>query len=131
MADQVAFAGTEWVAQLTEAFADLPDQAGATAVVEHTATGGPDGQVVYWTSFEDGRLVAAGTGRHADPTVTMTSPYTLAAHLATGGVDPSVAFMQGRTKVAGDQAALLRVLSVMATPAYRAAAARIADHTAI
>ena len=129
MAERVAFAGAEWAARLTDAYAGLPAQAGATAVVDHTGTGGPDGEVAYWTAFEDGRLVAAGAGHHADPTVTMTSPYTLASRLATGAADPSVAFMQGRTKVAGDQGALLRVLAVMATPAYRAATAHVADHT--
>jgi len=130
VADEAAFGAADWAAGLADAYGDLPASDGATAVVEHTGTGGPDGAVVYWTAFEDGRLVAAGAGHHADPTVTMTSPYTLAAQLATGAADPSVAFMQGRTKVAGDQAALLRVLAVMATPAYRAATARVADRTA-
>ena len=59
----------------------------------------------------------------------MTSPYTLAARLATGEADPSAAFMQGRTKVAGDQAALLRLLPLMATPEYRTATALVAGRT--
>jgi hypothetical protein len=59
----------------------------------------------------------------------MTSPYTLAGQLAVGAADPSVTFMQGRTKVAGDQAALLKVLATMATPEYRAATAALAGRT--
>lgn len=129
MPAEVSFASADWVALLADAYADLPERPGATAVVDHTATGGPDGEVGYWTAFEDGRLVGAGAGHHAEPTVTMTSPYTLAGHLATGDADASVAFMQGRTKVAGDQAALLRVLALMATPAYRVATTEVARRT--
>jgi predicted lipid carrier protein YhbT len=129
VAAEVAFAGAGWVALLTEAYDDLPARPGATAVVEHTATGGPDGEVSWWTAFVDGRLVDAGAGHHPDPTVTMTSPYTLAARLATDAADPSAAFMQGRTKVGGDQAALLRVLALMATPEYRTASGVVAGRT--
>ena len=129
MAAEVVFAGAEWVALLAEAYGDLPARPGATAVVEHTASGGPHGEASWWTAFVDGRLVDAGTGHHPDPTVTMTSPYTLAARLATGAADPSAAFMQGRTKVGGDQAALLRVLALMATPEYRTASGVVAGRT--
>lgn len=125
----LAFAGANWVALLADAYGHLPTRPGATAVVEHTATGGPDGEVRWWTAFVDGRLVDAGAGHHPDPTVTMASPYTLAARLATGEADPSAAFMQGRTKVGGDQAALLRVLALMATPEYRTASDVVAGRT--
>lgn len=124
-----AFASEGWVALLPDAYHDLPARPGATAVVEQTATGGPDGEVSYWIALDDGRVVGAGAGHHASPDVTMTSPYTLARRLAVGEVDASVPFMQGRTKVAGDQGALLRVLATMATDAYRRAAASLADRT--
>jgi hypothetical protein len=54
--------------------------------------------------------------------VLVTMPYELAAAVAREDVELSAAFMQGRAKVAGDQAALLRLLALTATPAYRAAA---------
>ena len=130
MAEELAFAEPEWAASLPDAYRSLPPRPGVTAVVEHTATGGPAGEVSYWTAFEDGRLVGAGAGRHDAPTVTLTSPYTLARQLAVGDADPSVTFMQGRTKVAGDQKALLRVLAMTATSEYRAATAAAADRTA-
>lgn len=131
MAAELTFAAADWVALLAGAYGDLPTRPGATAVVEHTATGGPDGEVTWWTAFVDGRLVDAGVGHHPEPTVTMTSPYTLASRLATGGADPSAAFMQGRTKVSGDQAALLRVLALMATPEYRTATGAVAERTRV
>jgi predicted lipid carrier protein YhbT len=129
VAADLAFAAADWVALLAAAYGDLPTRPGATAVVEQTASGGPDGEVTWWTAFVDGRLVDAGVGHHPEPTVTMTSPYTLASRLATGAADPSAAFMQGRTKVSGDQAALLRVLALMATPEYRTATGVVAERT--
>jgi hypothetical protein len=129
VAAELTFAGADWVALLAAAYGDLPARPGATAVVEHTATGGPDGEVSWWTAFVDGRMVDVGVGHHPEPTVTMTSPYTLASRLATGAADPSAAFMQGRTKVGGDQAALLRVLALMATPGYRTATGVVAGRT--
>lgn len=125
------FGSAGWVALVAEAFRGLPERPGATAVVDHTASGGPTGELGWWTAFVDGRLVAAGAGHHHAPTVSMASPYALAADLATGREDPSVAFMQGRTKVAGDQGALLRVLATMATPAYHRAAVGLARLTRV
>lgn len=125
------FGSVEWVALVVEAYRGLPERPGATAVVDHSAPGGPAGELGWWTAFEDGRLVAAGAGHHRAPDVSMASPYRLAVDLATGREDPSVAFMQGRTKVAGDQGALLRVLATMATPAYHRATADLARRTRV
>jgi SCP-2 sterol transfer family len=124
-----AFATEAWVAGLPDAFGDLPPAAGATGVVEHTVTKPSGRAVVYWTEFADGRLTAAGTGPRPDADVTMTSPQDVAAAVASGAVEPSVAFMQGRTKVGGDQATLLRLLAVTATPEYRLATSRLAAST--
>jgi hypothetical protein len=125
-----SFASEAWVAALPDAYGDLPPAVGATGVVEHTVTS-PSGRaaVVYWTEFADGRIAAAGMGARPDADVTMTSPRDVAAAVASGEVEPSVAFMQGRTKVGGDQAALLRLLAVTATPEYRLATARLAGST--
>ena len=65
----------------------------------------------------------------APPLVTITSPMALAVDVAAGDLEPAAAFMQGRAKVAGDQAALLRVLALMATPEYRVAARTVEGAT--
>lgn len=129
MGGEVAFLGPAWHALLPDAYADLPPRAGADVVVEHTVTGAPGGDVTYWTAFENGRLVASGTGARPDATVTITVPYGLAVEVATGDLEASAAFMQGRAKVGGDQAALLRLLALTATPAYRVATRRLAGRT--
>ena len=137
MAATVEFLSAAWVERYRAAAADLPERPGATARVEQVVTGTPDGDVGWWATFVDGRVVDAG--RHdvapdvadlvaappapdAPPLVTITSPAALAVAMAGGDVEPAAAFMQGRAKVAGDQAALLRVLAMMATPEYRVAA---------
>jgi hypothetical protein len=131
MATTVAFLSAGWVAELPVAYGGLPAREGASGVVQATVTGGPDGDVTWWTVHADGRVVAAGLGERPDATVTVTAPYPVAADLATGALAPSAAFMQGRAKVAGDQAALLWLLAATATPAYREATAELAGRTRV
>jgi alkyl sulfatase BDS1-like metallo-beta-lactamase superfamily hydrolase len=131
MVASVAFASDAWVALLADTYGALPPVEGVDAVVEHTVTGGPEGDVAYWVELNAGRLTAAGVGPRPDATVTMTAPYGVAASVATGEVEASASFMQGRTKVAGDQAMLLCLLAVTATPEYRVATARLADRTTV
>jgi predicted lipid carrier protein YhbT len=131
MAGEVTFLSPEWVAALPDAFRDLPRRADVTLTVEHTVTGGPDGPVTYWVAYEEGRPVATGLGPAADAAVTMTAPHAVAVEVAQGQVDASTTFMQGRTKVGGDQAALLRLLAVTATPEHRAATGRLAARTGV
>ncbi len=125
----VEFLSEDWVALQRELGAALPDRPGASARVQYTVTGAP-GEVVYWLAWEDGRVVDGGLGPDPGADVTLTTPRALAAELAAARVEPSVAFMQGRMKTSGDQAALLRVLAVTATPEFEAAVLASAERTA-
>jgi hypothetical protein len=129
MTGEVAFLADGWHGLVRDAYADLPPRSGADVVVEHTVTGAPGGDVTWWAAFEHGRLVDGGTGTRPDAAVRVTAPYDLAADVATGRVEASVAFMQGRAKVRGDEAALLRLLALTATPAYRVATRWLAERT--
>jgi hypothetical protein len=131
--DGAALGSAEWVEAYRSACADLPARPGASGRLQTVVTGGPEGEVAWWITFADGRAVDAGAGRDdapdpeaasvgGIPRVLVTMPYELAAAVAREDVELSAAFMQGRAKVAGDQAALLRLLALTATPAYRAAA---------
>lgn len=131
----------EWVAAYRELTADLPARPGRTARVEQVVTGGRDGTFVWWVTFVDGRSVDAGrredvgstaapagsAGAGDPPLVTFTLPHGLAQAIAVGEVELSAAFMQGRAKMAGDQAALIDVLALTATPEYRTALRALAD----
>ncbi len=73
--------------------------------------------------------MASAPGRIADPEVTLTVGWDDARALATGELDPCVAFMQGRMKVAGAMAVLLDLLAAGRDPRLPGARRRIADVT--
>ena len=125
----VEFLSEDWVSLQRELGAALPPRPGVSARVQFTVTGAP-GEVVYWLAWEDGRVVDSGLGPDPAAEVQLVTPRALAAELAQGRVEPSVAFMQGRMKTSGDQAALLRVLAATATPEYEAAVRASAERTA-
>lgn len=129
MDGELDFLSDEWLAAVLEAYRDLPPTPGATGVVEHTVTAAPAGDTAYWVVVEDGRVTGTGPGPRPDATVTVTVPYPVAAELATNRLDLSSAFMQGRAKVAGDHAGLLRLLATTARPEHRAATERLAGRT--
>ena len=125
----VEFLSEDWVSLQRELGAALPPRPGVSARVQFTVTGAP-GEVFYWLAWEDGRVVDGGLGPDPAAEVQLVTPRALAAELAQGRVEPSVAFMQGRMKTSGDQAALLRVLAATATPEYEAAVRASAERTA-
>jgi SCP-2 sterol transfer family len=133
------FLSEEWVAAWRAACAQLPERPGATGRLQVVVTAGGNGDVVWWLDFADGRAVDGGRGGPAlgpddevpggRPLVAITESRDVAAAVARGELELSAAFMQGRAKTSGDQAALLRLLAMTATPAYRAAARALAERT--
>ena len=139
MGESVEFLGDGWVAAYQAACAGLPERPGTSGRLQVVVTGAPGGQVVWWTDFADGRAVDAGRGGPAldpddpvpgdRPLVALTEPWALAVAVAKGELDLSAAFMRGAAKTTGDQRALLRLLAMTATPAYRSATAALAQRT--
>lgn len=105
-------AGQAWPTSLT-----------CTVVVE--VTGGADADVAVHGRVADGSLVASGLGPTDAPDLTLTVSDADARALLTGALEPAVAFMQGRLKVAGDMGALLDLLATSGTDEARARRARI------
>lgn len=133
----VTFLSEEWAEHCRELFADLPARPGATARVAHVVTGAPQGDVVVGLVVDDGRVASAAIGPLAaadtgpdTADLTITTTYADARLLAAGDLDPSVAVMRGRAKVAGDVGKLLAVLPLTRTPQYRAALAALHERTA-
>lgn len=91
--------------------------------VECAVLGGPDGDVRV---HADGEVAL---GALADATVSLTLPYADAIAVVRGELQPSVAFMQGRMKTAGDPGKLLDLLAATATPDFRDALERVASGT--
>jgi len=71
----------------------------------------PAGQekVLHWR-FEGGRPVAEGAGPVEEADVVLSAAGPDAESLLSGEVEPSVAYMRGRLKAAGDGALLLAFL---------------------
>lgn len=123
------FLTQDWMDRHRELEAGLPSVAGADARVQHVVTGGDDGDVRYVTVVEDGRVVEERLGKDADADLTLTTAWRDAVLVAHGELEPEVAYMQGRTKLAGDMAAFLRLVPVMARPEHREVRAALAAET--
>ena len=109
--------------------ADQPERPGLSARVQHEVTGGPDGDICYHWVLVDGRLTESALGGVGDSEVTLTTAWADAVALQTGQLDPSVAFMQGRMKVAGSMSLVMELLPVTNTPEYQDLRRRIAEVT--
>jgi len=102
---------------------------GLAARVQVEVTGGPDGDLSAHVEIEDGRLVSRAPGVVDEPDVTLTTVWQDAVHMQQGELDPNVAFMQGRMKVAGSTGVMLALLPVARTPEYQDLRGRISSVT--
>jgi hypothetical protein len=115
----------EWFDQTRPMEADRPACPGLNARIQVEVTGGPEGDVAYYRVLEDGRLADSGPGAVTHPEVTVTLTWDDARAVDRGELDPNVAFMRGRMKVAGSMAVVLALLPLTATPGYRELRRRI------
>jgi predicted lipid carrier protein YhbT len=119
----------EWFEQTRTMAEDQPERPGLSARMQYEVTGGPDGDVRYYWVLVDGRLAESGLGRVGDPDVTLTTNWADAVAIQTGELDPNVAFMQGKMKVAGSMSLMMELLPVTNTPEYQDLRRRIAEVT--
>jgi hypothetical protein len=119
----------EWFDQTRALAAGQPERPGLSARMQFVVTGGPDGEVRYFWVLEDGQLRQSGLGEVDDPEVTLTTARADALDMAKGTLDPNVAFMQGKMKVAGSMGIMMRLLPVTNTPEYQDLRRQIADVT--
>jgi putative sterol carrier protein len=121
--------GQEWLDRQRAETALLPVRPGATARIQYEISDGPAGPVVFHTHLEDGRITANALGPDDDPDFTVLVPHGQFVEIVRGTLDPSVGYMQGRVKVAGNIGRMLSVLPVTTSPEWRAAMARLAADT--
>jgi SCP-2 sterol transfer family len=119
----------EWFAETKAATAGVVCSAGVSGRIQNQVTGGPDGDVSFYWTFEGGEVREAGPGVVADPDLTLTWRRDDAIAVWQGELDPSVAFMQGRLKVAGSMAMMLALLPAWQTSSSRDLRQRIAKAT--
>ncbi len=119
----------EWFSQTRALTAGQPDRPGLTARIQYEITGGPDGDVAYYLVLEDGKLLDSAAGTVESPDVTVTLAWDDAVAVHKGELDPNVAFMQGRMKVAGSMGVMMALLPATNTPEYQDLRRRIAAIT--
>lgn len=90
--------------------------AGDLTVRLHVAVG----DVQFHAIVDNGALEALASGPLSDADVSLTVPFDDAVALQRGETDPSVLFMQGRMKTAGDPGKLLDLLARSARPGFAA-----------
>ena len=127
---KVPFLSEAWIDLQRALGAKLPERSGATARVQYVVTGAPDGEVRYIHTVVDGRTAAIALGSDDTADVTFTNTYADAQALARGEVDPSVLFMRGRTKMAGDMGKVLALMPVVRSAEHRELLSETSKQTA-
>jgi hypothetical protein len=108
------------LASLQASGGELAAAPGVSGTVALVLTGTAQGDVKVRVRLVDGRPVEAVAGGGPEPDLTLTLPAAEAGAIAAGTLDPSVAFMRGRLKTAGDNGLLLAVLAAAAAPGFAA-----------
>jgi putative sterol carrier protein len=105
------FLSQEWADDALAALNGSDDVRGAIKgvqlCVQQVVTGAPDGEVSYWTKFDDGK-VEGGLGAATDADVTITQDYDTAVAMNKAELNAQAAFMQGKLKVTGNMGKLLQ-----------------------
>ncbi len=108
----------EWAALLGDLWPGLPDAPGTEGTVSLAVAVAPRREVaVHWT-YRQGRVITGGTGPGDSPVLALSLGAVDAAEVLSGRVEPSVAFMRGRLKAAGEGSVLLAFLASTATDAF-------------
>jgi putative sterol carrier protein len=130
MGDAVPLLTQAWLDVQREATADLPERPGASARIEYKVTGGPDGDVVFHTVMEHGRITDNALGSDPDADFSVLLSHDDFVAVVRGELDQNVGFMQGRVKVTGNIGRMLSVLPVTTSQEWRRAAERVLASTA-
>ena len=97
-----------------------PDRPGVTGKLQQVILDGPEGDVAYYWIIEDGRMLEAAVGELEDAEVTMSASWEVSTAVQKGELDANAAFMQGKMKVNGNMAKLMKLMPITASPEYRA-----------
>ena len=119
----------EWMERAKELAQEFPEKPGASARMQTVVTGGPEGDVKYYTVIENGKTLEQTLGEDPEAEFTMTSTYDDSVKIAKGELDANAAFMQGRMKVTGNMGKLMSLMPLTQSPEYKAIQEKIRAET--
>jgi putative sterol carrier protein len=109
----------EWLDEAKALAEGQPERPGASAKMQYSVTGGPDGDVKYYWVLENGKLLENRLGELADADFTLLLTYEDSVKVQQGELDPNAAFMQGRMKVTGNMGKLMQLMPLTNSPEYK------------
>ncbi len=118
-----------WLDKQRELAQTFPERAGATASMQYSVTGGPNGDVRYYWVVESGKLLEAQLGDDVDAEFTLTLTWDDSVRIQKGDLDANAAFMQGRIKVSGNMGKLMGLLPLTQSAEYKAIQEKIREVT--
>jgi len=123
------FLTQEWLDLQKKLGQEFPERPGATARMQYKITGGPDGDVVFYTAIENGKILENALGEDPEAEFTMTVGYDDFVQTSKGELDANAAFMQGRLKVAGNMGKLMSLMPLTQSAEYKAIAEKVNAET--
>jgi len=94
----LSFLSEDWLANLADGAAGLPEQPGVDGVVRFVVTSTPHGKVQFRLVVSDGRVAEMLVGRDGEAEATVTWKYADAVAQFRGVLNPDVAYMTGRAR---------------------------------
>jgi SCP-2 sterol transfer family len=109
----------EWLKDIAASADARPPLPGVSGTVSLAVTAGRGREVGYHWQYRQGVPGGGRVGVAPDADVVLTIARDDAWSVLIGEMEPSVAFMRGRLKAAGDGGVLLALLESMSTGSYR------------
>ena len=109
----------EWMDTAKELAQDFPETPGASVRMQQVITGGPEGDITYYTVIENGKTLEQTLGEDPNAEVTLTNSYEDAMKIMKGELDANAAFMQGKVKVTGNMAKMMSLMPLTSKPEYK------------
>ena len=123
------FLSQEWLDLQRDRAQEFPERPGATARMQYKITGGPDGDVAFYTVIDNGKILENALGEDPQAEFTMTVTHDDFAKTSKGELDDNAAFMQRRLKVTGNMGKLMALMPLTQSPEYKAIAEKVNAET--
>jgi putative sterol carrier protein len=124
-----AYLSDEWHAMTLRVAQELPARDGVSIRMAFVVSGAPGGDRKYFQIVENGKLVDQRNGTIPDADVTMTITWADSVAMQSGVLDPNVAMMQGRAKIAGNMGRVMAVLPLSSSSEYASVQQKVAAQT--